>query len=264
MKDRKVRILGELIIILTGVVLLLLFEQNSLIKSVGIGLVTAGIASLLFEGILKEEFINELKKTLSPNVKILGLRQNMDNIYLELFRSARKQIDIMALTSEGMMKTYGKHLENKIMTESCDIRILILNYDSKLWDYRIKEEGGSFSRRILEEISKKVLEFYKGISNSIAKKVSSNEEIKGSLAVKLHENIPYSAYFRADEKLIVGFYYSYTTGNRSHAIEVSPNSDLFNSLERHFDAIWNKSKTKELINISYRGIKINNGIHIGK
>ena len=61
MKNKIFRILGEIILILMGVILLISLPNNEVSKSLAIGLITGGITAILFEGIVKDEFVNELK-----------------------------------------------------------------------------------------------------------------------------------------------------------------------------------------------------------
>jgi hypothetical protein len=223
--------------------------NGDLIRDIAIGLVTAGITSIIFEFIIKNEFVEQIKTCLEPNLKIIGLRENMSNHYIKLFNVAKNRIDIIALTSENLIKAYGTQLLEKIKHEYCEIRILILNPESELWDYRIKNEPGA-SRELVERHFSESEKFYKNLKCC---KSGENKVFHplGSLIVKTHNNIPYFAYFRADDETILGLYYSYTVGIKSHAISVSKKDDMFNILERHFNKIWEDSSSQELINISY-------------
>jgi hypothetical protein len=89
--------------------------------------------------ILKDEFVDELKGYMHPPLKFIDIRENMDRIYLREFRSA-KRIDIIAATTENLIRVCGEIIGHKILTERCEIRIAYLDPNSKLWDYRLAIE----------------------------------------------------------------------------------------------------------------------------
>ena len=254
MQRRMVRILCEIIVLLIGCLLLFLF-QNELIKNVAVGLITAGITAVIFEGILKDEVLDQLRTYMKPALRLAGLRNAMDQYYLELFKSARKQVDIVALTSENIIRVYGDLLKSKILTEQCDIRILSLDPESPIWQYRLQDES-DYSHEQIRETIENSTKFLKGIASRIIDETNMKSDLKGSLVAKHHSNLPHFAYFRADDRIIIGLYYSFTVGLKSHAIVIEDqSSSLFRMLEKHFEVMWERSHN-EIVSVTSRGIRI--------
>jgi hypothetical protein len=182
----------------------------------------------------------------STTLQPLGIRQKLDEVYKKYFDEATVRIDIIALTLENAMKSYGKQrFIKKIRQETCEIRILILDPESDLWKCREKDERSGSQTRA-RSVFKKTQIFFKRINNSI-----KPGSCLGSIVVKKHNRIPYFAYFRADNKTILGFYYSFTFGATSHTVDVSSGSDISNALERHFNQIWGSSDAETVEEIAY-------------
>ena len=254
MRRRTVRILSEVIVLLVGCLLFVLLD-NELVRNVAAGLITAGITAVIFEGVLKDEVLGELRAYMKPTLRLVGIRKEMDQTYLDLFEGAHKRIDIVALTSENLTRVYGSRLKSKILTEPCDIRILSLDPESPLWQYRLQEESDYSHEQIKTTIASST-EFLKGIANRIKDETDTQSDLHGSLVVKQHSNMPHFAYFRADSRIIIGLYYSFTVGLKSHAIVVEDqSSSLFRNLEQHFEAMWGRSHI-DVVSITSRGIRI--------
>jgi hypothetical protein len=180
----------------------------------------------------------------------LGIRQKLDVMYKDYFEQATEKIDIIALTLENAMNSHGKDpFRRTILNETCEIRILILDPESPLWMFRAKDErtnSGQSSPERAKEMIKRTTQFFEEIRDEL-----DLEKCEGSLTVRKHNRIPYFAYFRADDKMILGLYYSFTFGAKAHTISVAPDSELFNALERHFDELWSCAESKPVIDISY-------------
>jgi hypothetical protein len=198
---------------------------------------------------LRDDFhntISELIQTISDSgvLKPLDVRQNLTEIYRTYFNEANDKIDIIALTSEHPILLHGNNFKEKVETQPCDIRIMILDPESPLWDLRLKDEPGR-SRKSIEQIIERSKEFFLKLRNII-----NPDDCEGSISVRFHNRIPYYAYFRSGNRMVIGLYYAFTYGARSHAIEVLAGSDLFRAFENHFDAMWHGTGTKEIVHIS--------------
>ena len=194
----------------------------------------------------------ELRSYLKPPIRLLGIRQHLDDAYHDLFESARKQVDIIALTSENLIRVYGPRLRSKIENHPCDIRIMFLDVESELWACRLRDES-DYTHKDIRRILSESTDYFRKLSEEIEQNTDIKSNLDGSLSVRCFDDIPYFAYFRADSKIIVGFYYSFTVGLKSHAILVDDkSSDLFRMLEKHFDALWNRNQ-KEIVNITTWG-----------
>ncbi|MBN1565926.1 MAG: hypothetical protein JXA10_18945 [Anaerolineae bacterium] len=158
-------------------------------------------------------------------------RSRAKSIYAESFHQATEHIDIMALTSQYFTEHYGDVLIEKIRLTHCNIRILLLDPQSPMWVYRAKDEGGNVEDYV--RIVKKVLAFYDNIKEKL-----DGCRCQGSLTVKLHDRIPYRAYYCADEVAVFGFYNSHIFGVDSHAVQVAYGSELYNELRDNFTAVW--------------------------
>lgn len=297
MSSKVIRLLIEVILILIGA-FTLTNSDNEVIHRLSIGLITAGFTSLVVELIIKYDskdkleetkdiLINEiaefkkeyreteteskkeLKKYIKPTLRLIDKRHNMDDFYKNLFLNVRSKFDLISLTSENFQRVCGEErlIINKI-EEGCDVRILILDKNSQLWKYRFKSEP-NMDKDKLKVINDKVEEKYRKIQSTLrVRTLRKKEPFTGSLIVRYYDDIPYYAYCRSDNQAILGFYYSFTVGMKSHAFSTKEESkydnseystsetdNLFKNLSLHFENLWNKStKEKEIVNINYRSL----------
>ncbi|MGH9801613.1 MAG: hypothetical protein ACRD82_14715, partial [Blastocatellia bacterium] len=101
LKDRKVRLLIFVVVILVGTVVALVspyLPGSRIIESLGANTTTAGVVATLIEIILREEFLDEIKRELRSTVRELGIGQLVAQKYVAAFRDAHIRADIIAIT----------------------------------------------------------------------------------------------------------------------------------------------------------------------
>ena len=98
MKYRKIRLLVFCVVILSGMILHIVSTESELFRSIGIELSAAGFVAILLEMILRDEFIEVIKKELRSPLKMVGIGHTIAPIYVNHFQSAKERIDIIALT----------------------------------------------------------------------------------------------------------------------------------------------------------------------
>ncbi len=127
MKNRKLRTFAYVIVILLGIVCYLIPINSptfpSVFERLGISLTTAGIIAIIFEIVLKNEFINKIKSEFDSDLKILGKGYELSKHYIVEFNKAERQIDIIALTFTLGIKGYDKEILKKITKERCRVTI---------------------------------------------------------------------------------------------------------------------------------------------
>lgn len=254
MKDRKLRTLIYIIVILSGIIFYLIpsgLQMNpQIFYNIGTSLTTSGIIALIFEISLKNEFIKNIKSELNSNIKIIGIGSELKRYYKNEFEKAKNEIDIIAISLTHGIDCYDEEFLNKIKNNHCRIRILIIDPESDYIEHRALDEPDNQSERIVNKI-KLSISYFKLMEKN-GKMEFSKEKPLGSIQVKTHKSIPYFVLSRFDNKclytpLLIGRY-----GNHTPVIEIEDrNSEIFNNLKSHFDNLWAREENNEIINIDY-------------
>jgi hypothetical protein len=135
-----------------------------------------------------------------------------------------KEVDVIALSMEGLLSHYAQaDLIRWVADEGKRIRVLVLSPTALATVVR----GSQIKRlHVLYSRAMEQLKTYDG-------------QCKGSFEVRSHDDIPYFAYFRADEEIILGLYYVHIDGLESEALRVSRTERLVHEkLRDHFEALW--------------------------
>ena len=173
-----------------------------------------------------------------PRVTVfLGERSSLSDDYTR-YADAAGRIDIITLTMQVLLDTYG---DDRLMTwisEGKEIRILVPSPGSTAVEIRSREEGIDVSSKILTQIKRLKTCVY----DRIQKLQLLDIKCTGLLEVRLYNSIPYFAYFCADKKMIIGLYYAHLKGLQSEAISIGAESPVYAKMQRHFEALWEGQK----------------------
>ncbi len=269
MKKKKIRILVEIILLVSGIALLyicLYSKFGDVLTQLAYSFITASLTALFFEFILDDSFESEIKSDLekiynrispdialkddleklydrlSPDIVLLNQRQELDYYYENLISNA-KEINVIALSGQIFIEKLGEIIIHKIKNEQCNIRLLILKEQSGVWKYRLKDDRG-FTKENLHNDYLKVEQYFEKVKSDCLPKP------QGTLTVKAHSRLPYFAYCKCDAKMVLGFYLSHKRGSGSHAYVIEEKSpELYDSLNTHFHTLWSQAE-EELLRIA--------------
>ena len=168
---------------------------------------------------------------IEENILVLKERNFLTRLYFQKSQDA-KQIDIITLSMRYFFESCEKSLEKWII-EGKNIRILTLAPSActtVIRGYQEKRDYKYLKTKIESECFRCKAFFERFYKN--------NNHFEGSFEVKMHFEIPYYAYFRADNVLIFGLYYKQHTGVDSEALFITDKNKLFKNMTGHFDQMW--------------------------
>jgi len=256
-KDRRIRILIFLVLILVGILLHTFstyFWNSDLLKSIGIELFAAGLIAILLTLVLQDEVFEEIKNELKAPVKIIGQGDELSYFYIRRFKSANERIDIISQAFAIAFDLVHDSLEQKICEDNCKIRILLLSEDSHAFRFRLMDEYQGSPDRIENYLAKSKeylnssIDKFKKFEDEFIKKRRNKFNFRGSLRVKQYNRIPYFGYFRIDNQIFVTPYFSFGLAHESPLLEIR-NESLFDLYEKHFEAIWTRHESTSVIDI---------------
>lgn len=158
-------------------------------------------------------------------------RSRLTTYYLEE-AIASQTIDIISLTMQVTLDNYGEDAFLDWLEEGKRIRILILSPYSMAAEVRSEEEGIDVKAKILEQIQRL------GLIYNRAQHLQAANILRGTLEVRIHDGLPYFAYFKTEQSMCIGLYYAHIKGLQSETIFPEPDSEMFRKMEGHFQTIW--------------------------
>jgi hypothetical protein len=200
--------------------------------------------------------IEEMKHLLQPKLQLLERREQLTSVYQKLLLEGRR-IQIIALTGERVIQNCGDIIKSKMLSETCEVQLLILKPMSDMWKYRIQHEPNhrTSADRLLA-IQRKNEKWFLDLARSL-----EGEEVRGSLQCRYFDTIPYFSFCRVDSKIIIGFLNCLHEGERTHAfLTENEGEDFFQDFADHFTVLWNSNENRELVVISERGIQCRAGV----
>ncbi|MEK7730118.1 MAG: DUF5919 domain-containing protein [candidate division KSB1 bacterium] len=259
MKDRKVRILVFVIIILSGGMLYLLSSylwRVEALKSIGLELFAAGFTAILLEIVLQEKVLDEIMSELRAPAKILSSGRKLGRLYLRSFKQAKERIDIIAVSYTIGLDQHHKYFEHKLVHDKCQIRILIMDPTSPMYEPRARDEHGGAGDMLLAYInqmrleSDKTIKTVKAFYDEFTKRHGQHFRVPGSLRVRMYSGIPYFGYFRVDDHCIITPYFAFGYGIESPVLEIRDSSSaLFEFYAKHFEVLWERADMTSIIDI---------------
>ena len=164
-------------------------------------------------------------------------RSHLSQYYLEQAGSAAA-IDIIALTLQTALENFGEDKFIQWIQAGKNIRILMLSPASTAAKTRSREESSNedfLPSKITEQV--KAL---KRLHSRVERELKS-QDYRGSLEVRLYDDLPYFSYFHTDKVMVMGLYYVHIRGLQSEALLIDAKSSIHAKMNDHFNALWIRS-----------------------
>lgn len=239
----------NIILCLFGIIIVLLGHyalHNILLTAFGVPLAATGMIGFFTSWLVAPRLIDEITKIITDRFGgpacFLPERRFLTGHYNDRMQVAQ-EIDIISLSLEAFQNNFPEQeLCRWVLTEGKRIRMLVLSPNGKASEIRGREENHNLKQKIEGQIEHLRHHLFLRLDEEIKKGVIC----KGSFAVSLYDACPYYAYFRADNEIILGFYYSNRPGNLSECLHLRDNEhDVHKKLRAHFDDLWLHSNKGE-------------------
>jgi len=190
----------------------------------------------------------DVARHIIANVPILEMRQYLTDLYVAKARKAKK-IDLTTLTMETFLNAYYENLP-RWLADGKEIRVLCLAPNACATIVRGRQEQHPLDKKILLQ-HERLATLCKNLKNK--KDDGSLISVQGSLEVRVYDGMPYHAYFRADNEIILGFYFAHVTGLHSECLYLqksqSTSSVLFERVKNEFDYNWKESARRPMFSV---------------
>ena len=195
-------------------------------------------------------FGQQNNQPLIEQVMSLPERKFLTGNYVDWARTA-KEIEIITLSMSYILDGYGDQELIGWINAGKTIKILVLNPNASVTKLRGREEGIDLKRKILLQVQR-----LKKLCKESKKFIKNQEEssnawngFTGSLEVRIYDGIPYFGYFKADNIMVIGLYYSHLTGVESEALRIQESeTGIFKKMIDHFNSLWEgKSEKTEIV-----------------
>ncbi|KAF5430828.1 hypothetical protein C5S39_07015 [Candidatus Methanophagaceae archaeon] len=258
---RSLRLTFSLALIPTGAVFVLLDVNDSsgqLISKIGLAFIVAGVISAFREIAILRLESKELGDYIVKKIYDLFIDFPLGTSGIRLVAHTRRRFD-------GFSTWYLARCPQKLFFAG---RSVLHRIDGDFRDLHIGSAEEVIARRLEEGASITILSLdpRSDIIDRLAREENQNaEQMRSDLAtsigickrlydhitgtnfgphaelhIRVYDEVPYFAYHREDDKVIVGFYFAPTLGWFSPAFEILDNRtrDFF---ERHFESIYNNA-----------------------
>jgi hypothetical protein len=158
---------------------------------------------------------------------------------------ASSEIEAIGLTLKSFRDGFGVDKIVNFLEQGKKIKLLLLFPTAYVTQIRqLEEKTANFEADI-----KITIQFLEEIYSHWKK--SKRREWDGSLEMRFYDTIPYSAYFRADNTIILGLYYRHKSGLQSECIEIQQNprpgkklseEGISANLRNSFTKLWEENK----------------------
>lgn len=268
-QSKIIRLLVSTLLIPLGAVLILLNISGNpglIITKIGLSLLITGFVSTFHELVIKKSEIKETSKQVSEiveerlrkspihtnGIKLLTEnRRGFDGYYdwitatnpQDLFFAGRSVIhridsDVNARELGPLEDIFARKLR-----EQSEIKILFIDPRSNLIDRLAQQEG------------RKERDFYRDLSISVGICIRLYHKLKDfcftqpcELDIRVYDDIPYFAYHKEDERVIVGFYFSKLVGSSTAAYEIIGKKTGYNFNES-FLSLFQQAKDNSLLHL---------------
>jgi hypothetical protein len=183
---------------------------------------------------------------LIEQVMSLPERKFLTGNYVDWTRAAEK-IEIITLSMSCILESYGDQELIEWINGGKTIKILVLNPNASVTKLRGREEGIDLKRKILLQVQRleKLCKESKEFIENPKKSSNARDGFKGSLEVRIYDGIPYFGYFKADNIMVIGLYYSHLTGVEAEALRIQESeTGIFKKMIDHFNSLW-EGKSEE-------------------
>lgn len=268
-RNHVIRLLFSILLIFLGLSLSLLsylYEWGKLISDVGLSIMIAGVASTFHEAVIRRLESDEAAVMVADRVQaslreaplsasgirlVSPIRKGyagyyqwaIDDQVQDLFfagRSVLHRIDVDFRSTSRSLGTAESRLAKRL-SEGCSVRILFLDPASDLIT-RLANEEGQTRKQLLGDIAASL-----GICCRLYEQIQKlNLHHHTKLSINVFDEIPYFAYHKVEEQVVVGFYFSANVGHQSAAFEVvDPQTKEF--FGQHFNAIMARAYSTYIV-----------------
>ncbi|WP_432865941.1 DUF5919 domain-containing protein [Microbispora rosea] len=266
-RNKLFRLLVSIFLVPWGMILLLLAGESpkgilALVSGLGVSFVVAGTVSAFREiAIVRtesedaaEDIANRLQTRLQQPPP-LGLRlvsqqrRGYDGYYswaistepCELFCAGRSVLHRIDADFAARKFAPVEQVMLRKLQEGSVIRILFLDPRSDLVSRLAREEGQN-EQQLLSDLA---------TSLDICERLyallkEANLPPRAELHIRVYDQVPYFAYHRDNELVIVGFYFATALGSSSAAFEVT-DLESQNRFEGHFTSIFERSHSTRIL-----------------
>jgi hypothetical protein len=268
-RNHIIRLLFSILLIFLGLSLSLLsslYEWVKLISDVGLAIMIAGIASTFHEAVIRrlegeetaaavaekvQESLREAPLSASGIRLVSPIRKGYAGYYQwainnqaqDLFFAGRSVLHRIDADFRNPSRSLGTAEERiaKRLCEGCSVRILFLNPRTDLIE-RLSKEETQTHKQLLGDITTSL-----GICQRLYDNIKQlNLPHSTTLSINVFDEVPYFAYHKVEEQVIVGFYFSSIVGHASAAFEVvDPQTKEF--FGRHFDSIMTRANSTYIV-----------------
>lgn len=254
--NKILRIVFSILLIFIGAVLTLLGITGTiggLLSNVGLALIVAGIVAVFQELVLSRLEQGETAQLVADKVYQQLYESPLQSVGIRLVAPVRKGYAgyyVWAIsTTPQTMFFAGRSVLHRIDSDfrsrglgiAEDVITRRLSQGAKFWLMfldprsdlipRLAREEGQDPEQLLCDVATSI-----GICERLYNKLKEKEFTPASLEIRLYDEIPYFAYHRVNNDVIVGFYFSTALGHTSAAYE-AVDQQTKNFFEGHFLSI---------------------------
>jgi hypothetical protein len=209
-----------------------------LVAGISTSLIATGIVGLFTLWIIAPQNARRLEEMIKDAVgfpaRILPERRFINKQYVELTEAADR-IDVISLSLYAFYDNYPREkLVEWIKEKGKKFRVLVLSPEGRAAELRSMAENIDLGKKIRESLWQ-----FQKICDRAESDLNKGSEWAGGLEIRTYDSIPYFAYFRADQQMIVGLYYSHVPGTQSEAILIQKgDGPIYDKMKGHFEALW--------------------------
>lgn len=266
-----IRLLFSILLIPIGAVLILLNVQGAagdLLSKLGLALIVAGVVSTFREGVIRRLEGDEVATVVATKVHdklketplaaigirlVSAVRKGYPGYYLwaidndpqEMFFAGRSVLH--RIDADFRERTIGtaESLIARRLSEGASFKIMFLDPRSEMIPRFAREEGQT-TEQLLSDIATSL-----GICGRLYNILQTQKlplPPKSSIDIRVFDEVPYFAYHRVGNQVIIGFYFSLTVGHQSAAYEViDPQTKEF--FGEHFSSIFGRASDRYVLRI---------------
>jgi hypothetical protein len=262
-KNELIRLLFSFGLVPLGALMISLHSDTptgTLVSHIGFALIVAGVLSTFHETVLRRFEHFDLADEIATRVEgrlrttplhatgirlIAPVRKGMDRYYEWAIRTSQDDVFLAGrsvlhrLHKDFTARNLGTAAEVIVrrLLQGAKIKILLIDPRSELVP-RLASEEGQTSRRLLSDIALSL-----GVCIEVNRLLTTQRlPPSAELEICAFDEIPYFAYHRVGDEVIVGFYFSSAVGHQSAAYEVidQRTKDFFAD---HFLSIFSRAST---------------------
>ncbi len=234
-----------LLVLFAGFVLRSIPGLPTFATEIGIALLTSGVISLVYEIMLRESFLSEMKAQLADSLSsefevlkridgagITDVYRSLPTSDISKRFSTASRVRIMQTWMPDLLTFLGSLKE--ACSNGCVVQLLLLDPDSSLADVRGRDLGYPDPQMVSENTKSNLMEI---------RRFCLQEEMEDAFEIRLHNTIPSISLYSYDDIILIGFYLNKTPAIQNPQIEIRDSSSYFaNIINQHYSRIWEASK----------------------